>query len=168
MPLQEFWLLAEEFAINGGRLLGESCVSLNIHALQQPSLVSYFSDENINKDGKEEDGKDRSEQVDVDKAEIAKKEASPAPRAPGKTGTTTPPKKTQSVASIEKDMKTLLVAAGPNFVPFNFNHRYMLTAPVMTYLEDGSHQVFYNYLVNTQVGENFNVAVSEDSLSIKL
>jgi hypothetical protein len=39
---------------------------------------------------------------------------------------------------------------------------------VTTYLEDGSRQVYYDYLVNTQAGENFNVTVSEDGLSLKL
>ncbi len=149
--------------------MGESFVSLNVHALQQPFHMSYFSDEGINEDGKEEDGKDEWEQVDIDEAEMAKKEASPAPCMPGKkTVTATPPKRTQSVASIEKDMKTLLVVAEPKFVPFNFNHRYMITAPVTTYLEDRSHQVYYEYLGTTQVGENFNETVSEDGLSIKL
>ena len=60
------------------------------------------------------------------------------------------------------------MANGPKFVPFNFTHRFMLTAPVTTYLEDGSRQVYYNYLVNTQASENFNVTVSEDGLSLKL
>jgi len=60
------------------------------------------------------------------------------------------------------------MANGPKFVPFNFTHRFMLTAPVMTYLEDGSRQVYYDYLVNTQAGENFNVTVFEDGLSLKL
>ncbi len=83
---------------------------------------------------------------------MTKKEASPAPRTmPGKTATT-PPKKTQAVASIEKDMKTMSMANGPKFVPFNFTHGFMLTAPVTTYLEDGSCQVYYDYLVNTQAG----------------
>jgi hypothetical protein len=45
------------------------------------------------------------------------------------------------------------MANGPKFFPFNFTHRFMLTAPVTTYLEDGSRQVYYNYLLNTQVGE---------------
>ena len=132
--------------------------------------MSCFSDEEaINKDG--EDGDEEGwEQVDVDETnkEMAKKEASPAPRTtPGKTATT-PPKKTQAVASIKKDMKTMSMANGPKFVPFNFTHRFMLTAPVTTYLEDGSRQVYYDYLVNTQAGENFNVTVSEDGLSLKL
>ncbi len=148
--------------------MGESFVSLNVHALQQPSLVSYFSDEDINEDGKEEDSKEGWEQIDVNKAEMSKKEASPATCTPGKTGTTTPPKKTQSVVSIKKDMKTLSMVAGPQFVHFNFNHKYMLPAPVITYLEDGSCQIYYDYLVNMQVGDNFNVMVSEDGLSIKL
>ena len=65
-------------------------------------------------------------------------------------------------------MKTMSMANGPKFVPFNFTHRFMLTAPVTTYLEDGSRQVYYDYLVNTQAGENFNVTVSEDGLSLKL
>jgi hypothetical protein len=66
-------------------------------------------------------------------------------------------------------MKTMLVAAGPSkFVPFNFNHRYILFVLATTYLEDGSCQVYYDYLVNMQVVENFNVAVSEDSLFLKL
>ena len=132
--------------------------------------MSCFSDEDINEDG--EDGDEEGwEQVDVDEEankEMAKKEASPAPRTtPGKTATT-PPKKTQAVASIKKDMKTMSMANGPKFVPFNFTHRFMLTAPVTTYLEDGSRQVYYDYLVNTQAGENFNVTVSEDGLSLKL
>jgi hypothetical protein len=86
---------------------------------------------------------------------------------PGKTANT-PPKKTQAVASIKKDMNTMSMANGPKFVPFNFTHRFMLTTPVTTYLEDGSRQVYYDYLVNTQAGENFNVTVSEDGLSLKL
>jgi hypothetical protein len=65
-------------------------------------------------------------------------------------------------------MKTMSVADAPKFVPFNFNHRYILCAPVTIYLEDGTRQVYYDYLVNTQVGENFNVTVSEDGLSLKL
>ena len=94
------------------------------------SHVSCFSDEDdINEDV--EDGDEEGwEQVDVDEAkeEMAKKEASPAPRTtPGKTATT-PPKKTQAVASIEKDMETMSMANGPKFVPFNFTHRFMLTA----------------------------------------
>ncbi len=60
------------------------------------------------------------------------------------------------------------MANAPKFVPFNFTHRFMLTAPVTTYLEDGSRQVYYDYLVNTQAGENFNMTVSEDGLSLKL
>ena len=92
--------------------------------------MSCFSDEEaINKDG--EDGDEEGwEQVDVEAhEEMAKKEASPAPArtTPGKTATT-PPKKTQAVASIEKDMKTMSMANGPKFVPFNFTHRFMLTA----------------------------------------
>jgi hypothetical protein len=169
---KKFRRLAEEFAINGGRLLvGESFVSF-VHALQQTSHESYFSDEKINED--EEDGdEDDWEQVDVNDAEdddeeMAKKEASPAPRTPGKGATTTPPKKTQAVTSIEKGMKTMSMANGPKFVSFNFNHRFMLTAPVTTYLEDGTRQVYYDYLVNTQAGENFSVTVSEDGLSLKL
>ena len=131
--------------------------------------MSCFSDKDINKDREDED-EEGWEQVDVGEAneEMAKKEASPAPRTTtGKTATT-PPKKTQAVACIEKDMKTMSMANGPEFVPFNFTHRFMLTAPVTTYLEDGSHQVYYDYLVNTQAGENFNVTVSEDGLSLKL
>jgi hypothetical protein len=65
-------------------------------------------------------------------------------------------------------MKTMSMANGPKFVPFNFTHRFMLTTPVTTYLEDGSRQVYYNYLVNTQARENFNETVSEDGLSLKL
>ena len=134
--------------------------------------MSCFSDEEtINEDGEDGDEEAGWEQVDVVEAnkEMAKKEASPAPArtTPGKTATT-PPKKTQAVASIEKDMKTMSMANGPKFVPFNFSHRFMLTAPVTTYLEDGSRQVYYDYLVNTQAGENFNVTVSEDGLSLKL
>jgi hypothetical protein len=133
--------------------------------------VSCFSDEEtLNEDGEDRD-EEGWEQVDVDEQadeEMAKKEASPAPRTPGKTATTRPPKKTQAVASIEKDMKTMSMANGPKFVSFNLTHRFMLTAPVTTYLEDGSRQVYYDYLVNTQAGENFNVAVSEDGMSLKL
>ena len=161
---KKFRQLAEEFAINGGRLLaGESIVSF-VHALQHTSHVSCFSDEDINEGG--EDGDEEGwEQVDVDEAdeEMAKKEA----HTTGKTATT-PTKKTQAVASIEKDMKTMSMANGPKFVSFNFNHRFMLTAPVTGYLEDGSRQVYYDYLVNTQVGESFSVTVSEDGLSLKL
>ena len=168
---KKFRQIAEEFEINGGRLLtGESFVSF-VHALQQTSHVSCFSDEDIN-EGREDGDEEGWEQVDVDEAdeEMAKKEGSPAPRTPGKTATTRPPssKKTQAVASIEKDMKNMSMAIGPKFVPFNFTHRFMLTAPVTTYLEDGSRQVYYDYLVNTQVGENFNVTVSDDGLSLKL
>ncbi len=80
--------------------------------------MSCFSDEDINEDG--EDGDEEGwEQVDVDEAneEMAKKEPSPAPcTTPGKTATT-PPKKTQAVASIEKDMKTLSMANGPSLSP---------------------------------------------------
>jgi hypothetical protein len=121
--------------------------------------VSCFSDKDINED-REDGDKEGWEQVDVNKAEeMAKKEASPAPRMPDMTAAT-PPKKTQAVARIEKDMKIMAMVDGPKFVSFNFNHRFMLTAPVMIYLEDGSHQVYYDYLVNTQVGENFNMTVS--------
>jgi hypothetical protein len=107
---------------------------------RQPSHASFFSDEDVIEDNSEEDGEEKWwEQVDFDEAEMAKKEASPspAPRTPGKT--TPAPKKTQSIASIEKDMKTMLVADAPKFVPFNFNHRYILCAPLTSYLEDGTH-----------------------------
>ena len=90
---------------------------------------------------------------------MAKKEASPpAPHMPGKTGTSSL-KKTQAVASVEKDMKTMSMADRPNFVSLNFSHRFMLTAPVTTYLKNRPHQVYYDYLVHTQAGENFNVTV---------
>jgi hypothetical protein len=120
--------------------------------LYYSKLLTFFcfSDEDINKE--EEDGDEEGwERVDVDddddddnKGIMPKKNASPSPRTPGKTATTaskkTPP---QSVASLEKDMKTMSVAAGPSkFVPFNFNHRYILCTPAMTYLEDGSRQVY--------------------------
>ena len=65
-------------------------------------------------------------------------------------------------------MKTMSMADRPNFVSLNFSHRFMLTAPVTTYLEHGSRQVYYDYLVHTQAGENFNVTVSEDGMSLKL
>ena len=51
-------------------------------------------------------------------------------------------------------MKTMSMTESPKFVSFNFNHRFMLTAPVTTYLKYGSRQVSYNYLVHTQAGEN--------------
>ena len=168
---KKFRQIAEEFEINGGRLLvGESFVSF-VRALQQTSHVFCFSEEDIDEGG--EDGDEEGwEQVHVDEAdeEMARNEGSPAPRTPGKTATTTPrpPKKTQAIASSEKDMKTMSMAKGPKFVPFNFTHRFMITAPVTTYLEDGSRQVYYDYLVNTQAAENFNVTVSEDGLSLKL
>jgi hypothetical protein len=107
--------------------------------------VSCFSDEEINKDGEDRDEEEEWEQVDVEEAneEMTKKGASPAPRTtPGKTATTTTPKKTQAIASIDKDMKDMSMANGPKFVPFNFTHRFMLTAPVTTYLEVGSRQVY--------------------------
>jgi hypothetical protein len=144
--------------------------------LHYSKLLTFFcfSDKDINKD-KEDGDEDGWEQVDVnndddDKEIMSKKDSSPSPCMPGKTATTaskkTPP---QSVASLEKDIKTMSVAAGPSkFVPFNFNHRYILWVPATTYLDDGSRQVYYNYLVNTQVVENFNVTVTEEGLSLKL
>ena len=51
-------------------------------------------------------------------------------------------------------MKTISMAdRTPKFVSFNFNQRFMLTGPETAYIEDGSHQVYYDYFVNTQVGE---------------
>jgi hypothetical protein len=70
---KKFWILAKEFAINGGRLLGESFVSLNVHASQQPSLVSYFSDKDINKGGKKEDDKDRWNRLTSTRQRLQKK-----------------------------------------------------------------------------------------------
>ena len=60
------------------------------------------------------------------------------------------------------------MADRPKFVSFNFNHRFMLTSPVTNYVDDGSRQVYCNYLVNTQVEENFNVTVLEDGMFLKL
>jgi hypothetical protein len=136
--LKKFRRLAKEFTINRGRLLsGESCLSFVHAVLQQTSHVFCFSDEDINED-KEDGDEEGWERVDVDdnddKEIMPKKDASPSPCTPGMTATTaskkTPP---QSVASLEKDMKTMLVAAGPSkFVHFNFNHRYILCATATT------------------------------------
>jgi hypothetical protein len=157
--------MGEGSRVSSYYLIAHSCFT------RQPFHASYFSGKDVIEDDSEEDREEEDsgwEQVEVDEAEMAKKEASPspAPRMPGKT--TLAPKKTQSIASIEKDMKTMSVADAPKFVPFNFNHRYILCTPMTSYLEDGTHQVYYYYLVNTQVGENFNVMVSEDGLSLKL
>jgi hypothetical protein len=115
---KKFRQIAQEFEINGGRLLtSESFVSF-VHALQQTSHVSCFSDEDIN-EGREDGDEEGWEQVDLDEAdkEMAKKEGYPAPRTPGKTATTRPPKKTQAVASIETDMKTSRWQMGPSLSP---------------------------------------------------
>ena len=117
---KNFWQLGKELIVNGGRLLtGESFVSF-VHALQQTSHVSCFSDEDIN-EGREDGDEEGWEQVDLDEAdkEMAKKEGYPAPRTPGKgkTATTRPPKKTQAVASIETDMKTSRWQMGPSLSP---------------------------------------------------
>jgi len=72
---KKFRQLAEEFPINGGRLLtGESFVSF-VHAFYNKLLTCLvFSDKDINKDGEDRD-KEGWEQVDVDEAneEMAKK-----------------------------------------------------------------------------------------------
>jgi hypothetical protein len=66
-------------------------------------------------------------------------------------------------------MKTMSVAAAhPKFVHFNFNQRFMMIGTDTTYLEDGLHQVYFDYLVNLMVIEHFNVTVSTDSLFLKL
>ncbi len=141
--------------------------------------MSYFSDvkeeeeevapqANQGKEGvKEANGK--WEQVDASEyADMPKEKASAAPHTPGKT----PPKKPESagVASIEKGMGTMSVAAppAPKFASFNFDHRYMMTAPVTTYLKDGERQVYINYLVHTAVSDSFRVTVLEDGLSVRL
>ena len=172
---KKFWRLAEEFAINGGRLLpGESSFPSSF-VLYYSKLLRFFCFSDEDTIGKDEDDEDDNgwERIDVvddeDDEEMPKNEASPSPRTPGKTSTAAK-KKTPSVATLEKDMKTMSVAAGPTskFVPFNFNHRYILCAAETTYLDDGCRQVYYDYLVNTQVVENFNVTVSEDGLTLKL
>jgi hypothetical protein len=97
---------------------------------------------------------------------MAKKDASsPAPRTPGKT----PPQKAPPIASIKKNMKSMSVSAPPSrFSCFDFNQNFMRIASDMTYFEDGTHQVYFNYLVNAMVIEHFNVAVSFDGLFLKL
>jgi hypothetical protein len=97
---------------------------------------------------------------------MAKKDASsPAPCMPGKT----PPKKAPPIASIEKDMRSMSVSAPPSrFSCFDFNQKFMRIASDTTYLEDGTRQVYFDYLLNAIIIEHFNTAVSVDGLFLKL
>ena len=97
-----------------------------------------------------------------------KKDASsPAPRTPRKT----PPKKETPIASIKKDMKSMSVSsssAPPKYSCFDFNQKFMRIASDMTYLEDGTRQVYFDFLINSKVIENLNAAMSVEGLFLKL
>jgi hypothetical protein len=97
---------------------------------------------------------------------MAKKDASsPAPCTPRKT----PPKKAPPIASIKKEMTSMSVSAPPSrFSCFDFNQKFMRIGSDTTYLEDGTRQVYLNYLVNAMVIKHFNAAMSVDGLFLKL
>jgi hypothetical protein len=97
---------------------------------------------------------------------MAKKDApSPAPRTPGKT----PPKKAPPIASIKKDMKSMSASAPPSrFSCFDFHQKFMRITSDTTYLKDGTHQVYFDYLINAMVIEHFNAAMPVDGLFLKL
>jgi hypothetical protein len=95
-----------------------------------------------------------------------KEVGAPAPRTPGKTS---PPKAPSTVASNQKGVKTMSVAAAhPKFVCFNFNLRFMMIGTNTSYLKDGLRQFYFGYLVNLMVIKHFNMTVSTDSLFLKL
>jgi hypothetical protein len=120
----------------------------------------------------EEDNEDKDtglealfEEEDEDKKMAKRDASSPAPHMPGKT----PPKKAPPIASIKKDMKSMSVSAPPSrFSCFDFNQKFMRIASDTTYLKDGMHQVYFDYLVNAMVIEHFNATVSVDGLFLKL
>ncbi len=166
--------------INGGRVLpGESSFP-SLFVLYYSKLLRFFcfSDKDtISKDKDDNNNNNNNGEKIVavdnknDEERMPRNEASLSPCTPGKTSIAAAKKKTPPVvATLEKDMKTMSVAAGPTskFVPFNFNHRYIICMTETTYLDDGCHQVYYDYLVNMQVVENFNVTVAEDDLTLKL
>jgi hypothetical protein len=135
--------------------------------------VSFYLDEDIEEE--EDKDKDNDKVKDTDLKEIAfednkmvktKEVRAHSPCTPGKT----PPQKAPpTVASTEKEMKTMSVAAAHHkLVRFNFNQRFMMIGTNTTYLEDGSCQVYFDYLVNLMVIEHFNSTVSTDGLFLKL
>jgi hypothetical protein len=133
------------------------------------SHVSFYLDEEVKQDEDKDEDKDTDhEEIVFEDNEMAKtkKVGAPAPRTPGKT----PPQKAlPTVASIENGMKTMSVAAAHSkFIRFKSNQWFMMIGTNTTYLEDASHQVYFDYLVNLTVIENFNATVSTDGLFLKL
>jgi hypothetical protein len=64
-----------------------------------------------------------------------------------------------------------VAAAHPKFARFNFIQRFMMIGTNTTYLEDGLHQVYFDYLINLMVIkhiEHFNAILSTDGLFLKL